>query len=150
MITANRRTILAGLALLLAGCATQQADAPVKAYSGMERPAEELAVVRCGLSTRLLAIDGDDRFLGQAARGRFSLLPGEHAFRVDLAPNAISGLPGGSGPRTIRFELEAGHVYDISVYAQPVDGRPWGVVVTDRTSETEIINPYLALEEDPP
>lgn len=142
--------LLVGLALLLVGCASQQTDTPVKAYEGLERPDEEVAVVRCGLSTRLLAIDGDDRFRTQALRGRFSLLPGEHSFRVTLAPNAIIGLPEGGKPRTVRFHLEAGHAYEISAYAQPVDGRSWGIVVTDRTAETDLINPYLSLEEEPP
>lgn len=130
--------------MLLAGCAVTSPNAPTQAYPGVERPDREVAVVECGFSVRLLAIDGDDRFLGQAMRDRFSLLPGRHSFRVTLAPNAYTGTDAGDETRTVTFELEAGHVYDISVFAQPVNGRKWGVVVADRTAGSDVINPYIA------
>lgn len=143
----HRPFLLACLALLAvaaAGCTVSQPNAPQQTYTGLERPKSEVAVVECGLSTRILAIDGDDSHLGQALRDRFSLLPGEHSFRVTLAPDAISAGEDRGEPRTVTFELKAGHVYAISVFAQPVDGRAWGVVVSDRTANADLIDPYLA------
>lgn len=136
---------MAGLTLMLAaGCAVQRPNAPIRTYPGPERPVAEVAVVECGFSARILAIDGDDRFLGQALRDRFTLLPGRHSFRVILAPSRAGADPPRQQARTVSFRLEAGHVYDISVFDQPVDGRRWGIVVADRTRGTDILNPYLA------
>lgn len=138
------------LAVALAGCSVQRPNAPVQTYDGLERPDDEVAVVVCGFSTRLLAINGKERILGQALHDRFSVLPGRHTFRVTLAPNTVSGVEAGGEPRTVTFTLEAGQVYDISVFAQPVDGHPWGIVVANRTTHTDIINPYLTRREDAP
>ena len=141
--------LLAGL-LLVAGCAMQRPNTPMQAYDGLARPSDEVAVLVCGFSTRLLAIDGEERFRGKALRDRFAVLPGRHTFRVTLAPNTVSDAGADGEPRTVTFTLEAGQVYDISVFAQPVDGRPWGIVVANRTTHTDIINPYLARSDDRP
>lgn len=131
--------------VLLCGCLLQSPNAPLAVYSGPERPQEKVAVVECGFSTRILAIDGDPGFQGKAMRDRFALLPGEHRFTVTLAAETVGEAPSGQRPRTVTFTLEAGHTYDISIFNQPVNGREWGVVVTDRTTHREIINPFRTL-----
>ncbi len=133
------------LAVLLGGCQIRDPNAPVVVYDGPARASGEVAVVECGFSARILAIDGNGDFRGQAMKDRFALLPGKHRFTVTLAPETVGEPAATHRVRTVTFRLEAGHVYDISVFNQSVDGRPWGIVVTDRTTNDDLINPYRTL-----
>ena len=91
--------------VLLEGCAGTFGGL-VKAYPGTERPATEVAVIQCGFSLAILAIDGDSSFSGNPLSCKFSLLPGKHAFRV------MAG-----GEHVVEYELKAGQIYSLSAFA---------------------------------
>lgn len=91
--------------VLLEGCAGTFGGL-VKAYPGTERPATEVAVIQCGFSLAILAIDGDSSFSGDPLSCKFSLLPGKHVFRV------MAG-----GEHVVEYELKAGQIYTLSAFA---------------------------------
>ena len=137
-----RFTAVLALALLAAGCASKSPIAPTPTDPGLSRDRGEVAIAECGFSAHVLAIDGNADYRGKPLEGRFALEPGEHTFTIALDPDA----PGAEGlspePRRIRFEMAAGHTYDISAYAQAVSGRRWALVITNRTTGEDLINPY--------
>lgn len=137
-----RFTAVLALILLAAGCASQSPIAPTPTQSGMAADQGEVTIAECGFSAHVLAIDGNPDYRGKPLECRFALEPGEHTFTIALDP----GAPGADGlspkPRRIRFEMAAGHTYDISAYAQAVSGQAWALVVTNRTTGEDLINPY--------
>lgn len=145
----KRGGILCGLALLVSGCTVHNPMAPTPAYEGFA--AEDSAVVECGFSAHILAIDDDDQLDCKPLEGRFALKPGKHTFTIRLDAEA----PGSGGesaePQQVTFRLQAGHTYDISAFAQPVAGKDWALVVTNRTTGEDLINPYSpkAASRDP-
>ena len=133
---------LAGFALLTAGCATQSPIEPTRAYEGAPKQPDEVAVAECGFSARIVAIDGNDDLQCQPLEDRFSLTPGDHTFTIHLAPSAPGAGDSPTEPRQVTFHLKAGQTYDISAFAQPVADKAWALVITNRTTGEDLINPY--------
>jgi len=133
---------LAGFALLTAGCATQSPIEPTRAYDGPSKQEDEVAVAECGFSANIVAIDGNDDLQCRPLEDRFALPPGEHTFTIHLAPAAPGAGERSTEPRKVTFHLQAGQTYDISAFAQPVGDRDWALVVTNRSTGKDLINPY--------
>lgn len=104
--------------LLLAACSSQ----PIKLYSGPERPAEQLAVVKLPVELELLSINGkpvDAPFalLGMGDR-QLQLLPGRYQLLVfyeniwETSGDSHTTIQ--SKPVTLTMTLETGHTYQVS------------------------------------
>jgi hypothetical protein len=137
-----RLAATAGFALFAAGCATQSPIEPTRAYEGPSKQQDQVAVAECGFSAQIVAIDGNDEYQCRPLGDRFALPPGRHTFTVHLDPSAPGAGEQPTDPRQVSFQLQAGQTYDISAFAQPVAGKDWALVVTNRSTGEDLINPY--------
>ena len=118
--------------VLLAGCAGALGGL-VKAYPGPERPASEVAVMQCGFSLAILAVDEDRNFSGNPVTCQFSLLPGKHTFRVRVVKKEY-GTPltlVQKGDQVVEYELKAGKTYSLHAFEDQKSPGLWTISVSD-------------------
>ena len=121
-----------GVALLLVGCAGALGGL-VKAYPGPERPASEVAVMQCGFSLAIVAVDEDRNFSGKPIVCQFSLLPGKHTFRVKIEKKeygtSITWVQ--KGDQIVEYELKAGKTYSLSAFEDQKSPGLWTISISD-------------------
>ncbi len=123
---------LCALSLLLVGCAGALGGL-VKAYPGPERPTSEVAVIECGFSLAMVAVDDNPSHSGKPVTCRFSLLPGKHVFRVRIEKKE-HGTPitwVQKGDQVVEYELKAGKSYGLHAFEDQKAPGVWTISVSD-------------------
>ncbi len=122
---------LCALSLLLVGCAGTLGGL-VKAYPGPERPTSEVAVIECGFSLAMVAVDDNSEYSGKPVTCRFSLLPGKHAFRVRIEKQEVGGITKvQKGDQVVEYELKAGKSYALHAFEEQKSPGLWTISVSD-------------------
>jgi hypothetical protein len=119
-------------AFALAGCAGT-AGGIVKAYPGSERPASEVAVMQCGFSLAIVAIDDNREFSGKPVTCQFSLLPGKHTFRVRIERKepGTAGTWVQKGDQVVEYPLRAGQTYALHAFEDKNSPGAWTISISD-------------------
>lgn len=126
---------LLSITMLLSACAaTGRNDTPLKAYQGAERPASQLAVIKCAMGAKITAMDDNKQYTCNPPSGKLHVLPGQHTFDVWLALAIAEGTLRSKKGKRVSFKPTAGHTYFLSAtddkenkYKQ--DG--WTIVILD-------------------
>jgi hypothetical protein len=126
-----------GAALLLAGCAGALGGL-VKAYPGTKRPPSEVAVMQCGFSLAIVAIDENRSFFGRPNMGQFSLLPGKHTFRVKIEEKVYGASLTWAQKKdqVVEYDLAAGQIYSMHAFEDEKSPGLWKIVVSDPVTKT--------------
>ena len=118
---------------LLAGCA---GGGPVKAYTGTDRPASEVAVVRCGFNFAMVAID-ENKTPGDPLTCQYAVLPGKHAFRFRVEykePGMAQITYKQKGDQVLEYDVRPGQTYNFNALEDPKVKGLWTISMVDPVS----------------
>ena len=102
--------LLLSITMFLSACVST-GDKPVKAYHGPERPASQLAVIKC-VSSKITAMDDNKQYTCNSF-GELHVLPGQHTFEVWLAMPITGGTLRSKRAKRVSFKPTASHTYFI-------------------------------------